>query len=92
MHFTIIFKLRRSKKNIKNFKMKVNSDIPLIIQVITITVSNILCWFPANGIYIAAMFPSTYPINLIIWTTLIGIPLNSVINPIIFFVTTVQKF
>ena len=91
MHCALILKLRSFKENIKNFKLKVNSEIPLIIQLITITVSNICCWFPANGIYFAAMFLSTYPINLIIWTTVIGLPLNSVINPVVFFVTTFKK-
>ena len=60
------------------------SDSILIIQLVVITVSNIICWFPSNSIYITAMFSSTYPISLLIWTTVIGLPINSLINPLTF--------
>ena len=63
----------------------------MMFQFISSSTSNILCWFPANGIYLSAMFLSVYPINLVIWTTVIIIPINSVINPGVFLLTNVKE-
>ena len=56
----------------------------MLFQLILTSISNMLCWFPVNAIYISAMFLSVYPSNLVIWTTVIIMPLNSMINPCIF--------
>ena len=60
-------------------------NLQVIVHLIVITGSNILCWFPANGIYVATMFLSSYPIDLIIWTSIICLPINFIINPIVFY-------
>ena len=91
MHFYLLKELRKSQRNIQKSKSKEDSNVSLIIQLITITVSNILCWFPAGCVYLLAFFLSTYPIDLVIWTTVIGLPINSVLNPFIFIVTTIKK-
>ena len=43
-------------------------------------------------IYTAAMFLSTYPIDLIIWTTAVGLPLNSILNPSVFIIISIRKY
>ena len=91
MHFYLLKESRKSQRNIQKSKSKEDSNVSLIIQLITITVSNILCWFPAGCVYLSAFFLSTYPIDLVIWTTVIGLPINSVLNPFIFIVTTLKK-
>ena len=91
MHFCLITEVKKSEKNIEKSKSKHGTNKSLLIQLITITVSNIICWFPAGCIYIYAMFLSIYPIDLIICTTVSGLPINSIINPFIFIVTTVRK-
>ena len=72
-------------------KSRQDSNLALIIQLILITTSNILCWFPASCVYISAMFLSTYPIDIVIWTTVIVLPINSIVNPSIFILTNVKK-
>ena len=92
MHILLARKLKESKKTMRKFKSNNDSDVLLVVQLFVITASNILCWFPANGIYLAAMFLSTYPIDLIVWTSVICLPLNSVMNPSVFIITSVRKF
>ena len=82
MHILLVVKLKESEKCIKILKYSYYSKTVLIVQLISITVSNILCWFPANAIFVASMFLSKYPIDLIIWMTVIVLPMNSVINPL----------
>ena len=80
LHIHLVKKLKDSRRKITQTKSQV-ADALLIFQLIVITSSNIICWSPTNSIYIVAMFLSTYPINLIIWTTVICLTLNSIINP-----------
>ena len=91
MHFLLVFQIRRSQNKIQKSKIAYDFNVILIIQLVTITTSNILCWGPAGIIFISAMFLPTYPMDLVIWTTVIGLPINSIINPCIFISTTIRK-
>ena len=63
MHILLVKKLKESQENITKLK-NADSNTTLIIQLVIISTSNIICWFPANGVYIAAMFLSAYPTDL----------------------------
>ena len=92
MHFLLIIKVNESDKNIRSTRSSKLSNISLIIQLVIITVSNIICWFPANAIFVSAMFLSRYPTELVMLPTVIGIPFNSIINPTVFVVTSLKKY
>ena len=83
IHILLVVNLKKSEELLSKSK-SLSSDTILIGQLATITLSNILCWFPSNSIYVFAMFSSMYPVSLIIWTTVIGLPINSLINPLTF--------
>ena len=87
MHILIVTEVHKLEKSVRK---KSNSSKKMMSQLILISASNILCWFPTNTIYLSAMFLSTYPINLVIWTTAIIMPINSVINPCVFLLTNVK--
>ena len=91
MHTSLVLKLRESKKCIKNLKYSYSKAV-LIVQLIAITLSNSLCWLPANVIYVTSMFLPRYPIDLIIWMTVIILPINSVINPFIFIIVSLRVY
>ena len=67
------------------------SDMSLAVQLVAASLSNIICWFPTSGIFIASQFPENYSLNMVIWTVIAGMPINSIINPIIFVTTTMRK-
>ena len=91
MHILLVKGLKEAKKNTGQSKSSFDSNTPLFLQLILITTSSILCWFPANGIYIAAMLLSTYPTDLIIWTTVAGLPINAIINPSVIIINSSRK-
>ena len=62
----------------------------LILQVMVVTSSNLLCWLPSDIIYISSLFQSKYSTDLVIWTTIAVTPINSIINPVVFIVTTIK--
>ena len=90
MHFLLMIKVNESDKNITRSSQF--SNISLIIQLVIITLSNIICWFPANAIFVSVMFLSRYPSELVMLTTVIGIPVNSIINPSVFLIISLKKY
>ena len=87
--------IRTLNKNQEKFGRNIRSagtNISLLIQLIVVTFSNVLCWVPANIIYIITMVSPTYPIDLVIWMTVFVVPLNSIINPTAFISTYFRKF
>ncbi len=67
------------------------SDKGMIVQLIVVTLSNIVCWFPSGIIYVISAFQDRYPIDMVIWVTVSVLPINSIVNPIVFTATTLRK-
>ncbi len=91
LHILLVYKKFQAQKNIRKSKQDDTSS-SMIIQLVIINTSNILCWLPANAVYLAAIFLSRYPTSLIIWTTASVSPVNSIINPVVFLVTAIRKY
>jgi len=93
MHVLLVKALINSQKKINISKSKPGtSNTYIIMQLFIITVSNMICWFPTNIIYITAMFLERYSTNLIIWTTVVAMPINSIINPVVFIIVACRKY
>ncbi len=58
-----------------------------IIQQVLFIALNFVGWFSSTLIFVFAPFQSPYPVHLLIWTTAVIMPLNSITNPFIFLVT-----
>ena len=82
IHTLLVKEVNKSKRLLKNEKC--DSDKNMMFQLLLTNTSTILCWFPTNSVYISAMFLSVYPITLVIWTTVLVMPINSIINPCVF--------
>ena len=55
-------------------------------QSVLITITNALCWLPSSAIYIASA-----TMDLLIWNGIPNNPLNSVVNPVIFYLVPLDK-
>ena len=89
MYILLYQMIRKSKKAVSTNKSK--SHFTMIIQLVLITASNILCWFPTNIIYVAAMLMSTYPIDIVLWTIITVLPCNSIVNPLVFIIGKLKR-
>ena len=89
INMILIHQLFQSPKDIGHSKSNVKTS--MVIQLILLTVFNFLCWFPMNGIYITAMFLSSYPTKMIIWGTSFVMPLNSFFNPLLFLIFSLKQ-
>ena len=68
-----------------------SSNTSMIVQLVVVSSSNILCWLPSSGIYLASLFMSKYPTAMVVWATIAVLPINSIINPFVFVLTTLRK-
>ncbi len=91
VYITLITSLRKSQKKIQESVSKRQSNMPIIIQILAMTSSNILCWIPSGVIFLVSMFQDQYPTAMLFWITAIVMPINSIVNPIIFIRTTMRK-
>ena len=91
LHSLLVQYLRQYQMEIDPKKNKEHSDKTIIIQLALITVSNIICWLPTNIIYLTSLFLPRYPTDLVIWTTVLVTPLNSMINPTVFVTTLLRS-
>ena len=92
MHVHLVFSLSRQKQEMQGKRGKRTSSKGRVIQLIVLTTSNILCWYPANVIYLTAYFLPMYPTSLVIWSVVAIVPLNSIVNPTVFLSVEIQKF
>ena len=64
---------------IKNRKYRKVSH-KLLMAILT----NFCCWIPSSSVFLLPLFGYQVPYNLLNWITVIVVPINSVLNPIIF--------
>ncbi len=55
-----------------------------IIQLVVVTVSNLICWLPSGIIHVTTLLLPRYPTALLEWTAIAIVPINSVTNPVLF--------
>ena len=63
----------------------------MILQLILVTGSNLIGWFPSSIIFLSSLFLPKYPVVLLIWTTLCVLPINSIINPAVFIIFNAKR-
>ncbi len=87
----LFLSLKKSQEKVKNVVSKQRDNLPLVLQLIVITGSNIFCWIPSCVIFLVSIFLDQYPIKMIVWTIIAVTPINSVLNPIVFIVLVCRK-
>ena len=66
----------RSNKNEKS----------IALQLVFLTSSNLLSWFPSSIIFLSSWFLIKHPTKLLVWTTVAVMPTNCVVNPLVFLI------
>ena len=90
IHFLLVRNLKISQKKIKKTGTD-DSNTLLFLQLAILTLSNFLCWIPADTIYVVTMYLPKYPMEFIMWTSGVILPINSIIYPLIFSVLCIRK-
>ena len=90
-HLVLAKSLKQSQTKVKGSKYLYKSNLLMTVHLPMITMSNIICWVPTNIMYFAFLFLAKYPIELLTWAIALVTSLNSIINPVIFIVTSTKK-
>ena len=88
--YIILIKELKKSQNILEHATS-NKNTFLTMQILILTSSNILCWIPSDVIYLMSIFMDKYPMSILTWNTIAITTINSIINPIVFVVTTFRK-
>ena len=89
VHILVFMKVGKSKNLVSSKNSK--SSNPIIIQIFLLTVSSIVCWFPSNIIYITAIYKSSFSVHILIWTTILITPINSIVQPLALSITSLKR-
>ena len=92
IYVLLALRLNKEKGNGIEQKSIHTSYRGLILQLVLITVCNMLCWFSTNGIYLTTIILTKYPTQVVIWSTVIIIPINSIVNPTVFCVMSFKNY
>ena len=90
--YTALFvHLKASQESFNNMKTTKQSSLNLIVHLLVITSSNIACWVPSGVVYLISSHSEEFSIDLVIWISVVVTPINSIINPVVFFACTMKK-
>ena len=81
-HLALLHRLQKS--NMPMLKLGARNDKSLKLQLLLLTASAVLCWIPANVIYIYSILMPKYPVILPFWTIACILPINSIVYPAVF--------
>ena len=87
----LIRKLLQSQSNFYKGTLENKSNRLLFTQIIFLITSNILCWIPSSIIYIFYIYNPNFSSLLAEWAIIIIVPINSMINPLVFTVGLTRK-
>ena len=82
--YTYIYKELQSGSSLDMKEIKKQSYQNIGMQLVITTISNIFCWMPSGVIFFISIYLHYYPLDLIMWTIAVIVPLNSLLNPFIF--------
>ena len=84
--------LLKSLKKETTVRVSKGINKAVLVQIFLVSGSNLICWVPSSSIFLATLFLSSYPINLLIWNTIAIVPINSIVNPIVFLVISFRSY
>lgn len=82
------------KKNTKALELSCQPRKPskyVVLQVGTVSLTNVLCCVPTNSIFLYSLFVTEDTLKMLYWTTVVLMPLNSQLNPVILMWSSVRS-
>ncbi len=87
----LVLALVEHQQKLQGAVSKETSNIPMIVQFVAISTSNVICWLPTGILYVTLMVLKEYSFVIVPWFTITLQPVNSLVIPIVFIVTTIRK-
>ena len=91
IYIVLIKELRQKRIKLKESRSKSTSNKQLILQLVIVSSSNILCWFLQVLFFFPPSLCPDIPLKYWFWTTVAVMPINSIVNPLVFCISTLKK-
>ena len=87
----LIISLKKSQESLKEALSKKKSNKQTVVQIAVLVTSNIVCLLFTSAMHVFLMFMDKYPMSVIVWTTVMIAPIDSVICPVVFSLTAFRQ-
>ncbi len=82
LYLLLILQVDKSKENLKD--SVAHKEEGNMTKSILVSFTNLLCWIPSTIMLRLTLTWDDYPYSILIWTTMVIIPLNAILNPFVF--------
>ena len=90
LHYKMIILSSQSNKLLDNVKCNKRQK-SIVTHAILVGFTNAICWIPSSIYYLISVFDIKSPVAFLYWITLVVLPINSMINPIIFNLSKIKR-
>ena len=90
VNFKLIIGSGQSENILDELKQKKTHKI-ITTHVILAGVTNAMCWIPTSAFYLVSAFGEEVPVVWLYWITLVVLPINSMVNPILFNLSEIRS-
>ncbi len=87
-HVKLVISLRTSQEQLHSESLGRKRHTRLYIHLFSVTLCFASCWMPSGIIFLLALFEERVHMSLTFWTTAAIAPINSVVVPVVFIMTT----
>lgn len=88
---SMYFVLIESQTAMKHSSSKQGSNVALLAQIVVMILSCLLCSVTSSMLFVASLFLPVYPFRILEWATVILVPMNSIVNTVIFIFLSVRR-
>ena len=90
LYYKIIILSKQSDNASDDVKLNKRQN-SVTIHSISVGLTNLICWVPSSIFYLVLIFDIIFPVALFYWITLVVLPINAMINPIIFNLSKIRR-
>ena len=91
LHVMLVHSLLLTQQQVTNSKTKQTSNTSLYVQLSMLSISCLCCSYSASGVFLSTLFLETYPMEMITGVILGCVPINSLLYPLILFVSSAKS-
>ncbi len=89
-YVNLIMSYLASQRQVKS-NVKREQYLGMFLQIIFMTGSNVLCYIPSGIVYVVSVSLERFPIDMVVWTTIAVVPINSLMSPVICSTTMLKQ-
>ncbi len=95
MYTQLVLSLQKARNmalDATSTKIKTNVLTSTLVQVVFFIVTVNVCWVPSNIVYLWALHVEKYSTDIVVWTVMVVVPINSVFVPLALNFSKLSKF